>query len=68
MLTVDPPRQTRYRKLVARAFSPRRIADLEDTVRGIAIELIDAFPERGQVDFHADFAVALPVRVSSTMR
>ncbi len=63
MLTVDPPRQTRYRKLVARAFSPRRIADLEDTVRGIAIELIDAFPERGRVDFHADFAVALPVRV-----
>lgn len=63
MLTIDPPHQTRYRKLVARAFSPRRIAELEDTVRSIAIELIDAFPDHGQVDFHADFAVALPVRV-----
>lgn len=63
MLTVDPPRQTRYRKLVARAFSPRRIAELEDTVRDIAIELIGAFPDEGRIDFHTDFAVSLPVRV-----
>lgn len=63
MLTVDPPRQTRYRKLVAKAFSPRRIAELEDTVRQIAADLIDAFPDTGRIDFHTDFAVSLPVRV-----
>jgi cytochrome P450 len=63
LLTVDPPRHTRYRKLVARTFSARRIARLEDTVRDIAIELIDAFPDDGLIDFHADFAVSLPVRV-----
>ncbi len=63
MLTVDPPLQTRYRKLVAQAFSPRRIAELEDTVRAIATELIDQFPARGTIDFHTDFAVAFPVRV-----
>jgi cytochrome P450 len=63
MLTVDPPRHTRYRKLVAAAFSPRRIAALEDTVRAIAVELIDAMPSSGTVDFHRDFAVAFPVRV-----
>ncbi len=63
LLTVDPPRHTRYRKLVARTFSARRIAQLEDTVRNIAIELIDAFPDDGPIDFHADFAVSLPVRV-----
>jgi cytochrome P450 len=63
MLTIDPPRQTRYRRLVAKAFSPRRIAELEDTVRDIAIDLIKAFPERGPIDFHTDFAVSLPVRV-----
>ncbi len=63
MLTVDPPRHTRYRRLVARTFSARRIATLEDTVREIAIDLIDAFPDDGPIDFHTDFAVSLPVRV-----
>lgn len=63
MLTIDPPYQTRYRKLVSRAFSARRIAALEDYVRQVAVELIDAFPEEGPIDFHADFAVALPVKV-----
>lgn len=63
MLTIDPPQQTRYRKLVSRAFSARRIAALEDKVREIAIELIEAFPEEGSIDFHRDFAVKFPVRV-----
>jgi len=63
MLTIDPPHQTRYRKLVSRAFSARRIAALEDKIREIAIELIEAFPQEGSIDFHADFAVSFPVRV-----
>lgn len=63
LLTVDPPRHSKYRKLVARTFSARRIATLEDSVREIAIDLIDAFPDTGAIDFHADFAVSLPVRV-----
>lgn len=63
MLTIDPPHQTRYRKLVSRAFSARRIAALEDKIREIVVELIDEFPDEGTIDFHADFAVSFPVRV-----
>jgi cytochrome P450 len=63
MLTIDPPDHTRYRKLVSRAFSARRIAALEDKVREIAAELIEEFPDEGSIDFHADFAVSFPVRV-----
>ncbi|MEM8904554.1 MAG: cytochrome P450 [Actinomycetota bacterium] len=63
MLTIDPPHQPRYRKLVSKAFTARRIAALEDEIRAITVELIDGFPERGTIDFHADFAVALPVKV-----
>ena len=63
MLTIDPPHQTRYRKLVSRAFSARRIAALEDKIRDIVVELIDEFPAEGTIDFHADFAVKFPVRV-----
>lgn len=63
MLTLDPPHQTKYRKLVSRTFSARRIAALEDKIREIAIELIDELPDNGSIDFHADFAVSFPVRV-----
>jgi len=63
MLTIDAPYQTRYRKLVSKTFSARRIAGLEDKIREIAIELIDEFPDKGSIDFHADFAVNFPVRV-----
>jgi len=63
MLTIDAPYHTRYRKLVSRAFSARRIAALEDKIREIAIDLIDELPDSGSIDFHADFAVKFPVRV-----
>jgi cytochrome P450 len=63
MLTVDPPVHTSYRRLVSQAFSARRIATLDDQVREIAVDLIDAFPDQGTIDFHRDFAVSLPVRV-----
>ena len=63
MLTIDPSHHTRYRKLVARSFSARRIAVLEPAIRAIAVDLIEGFPERGTIDFHADFAVRFPVRV-----
>jgi cytochrome P450 len=63
MLTVDPPVHTSYRRLVAKAFSAPRIATLEDQVREIAVDLINAFPDKGTIDFHRDFAVSLPVRV-----
>ena len=63
MLTIDPPYHTKYRKLVSKAFSARRIAALEDKVREVAVELIEALPDEGTIDFHADFAVSFPVKV-----
>ena len=65
MLTADPPEQTRYRKTVGRTFSSRRILALEPRIREIADELIDAWPERGRVDFMNSFAVAFPVRLTA---
>jgi len=72
MLTADPPVHTRYRKLVNLAFSMKKVEALEDRVRAIAVELIDAMLAKaarhadGQgdaVDFVADFAIPLPVAV-----
>lgn len=49
---LDPPDHTRLRSLVQQTFTPRRVAALEPWIRGIARELIAAFPEgRGTGEF-----------------
>lgn len=64
MLTADQPEHTRYRRLVAKAFSPKEIAGLEPHIRGIAAQLADRLVERAAagVEFVEEFAVPLPVR------
>ncbi|SNR92720.1 Cytochrome P450 [Haloechinothrix alba] len=63
LLTNDPPSHTRYRKLVAKAFSARRVAAMEPKIRALADELIDTFPADGKLDFVRDFARPLPLTV-----
>jgi cytochrome P450 len=63
MLTADQPEHTRYRRLVAKAFGPRAIADLEPTVRAVTIELIESWLHSGRIEFVTQFGVPLPVRV-----
>ncbi len=62
MLTEDPPSHTRYRQLVSKAFTPKRVKELEPAIRSICNELVDGFDRAGRVDFLNSFAVALPVR------
>ncbi|OYW58180.1 MAG: cytochrome [Rhodobacterales bacterium 12-65-15] len=44
MLELEPPRHTRLRGMVLRAFTSRRIAALGPEIAALAEELIDAFP------------------------
>jgi cytochrome P450 len=67
MLTTDPPEQTRFRGLVAKAFNPKTINAMEPFIRSIVADLIDAWGDRSDIEFVADFAVPLPVRVIATM-
>jgi len=57
---IDPPAQTRYRKLLDPHFSRRKMAELEPDVRRYANELIDRFIDTGRCDFDPDFAIPLP--------
>ena len=66
-LAMDPPRHTRMRALVSRAFTPRRVAQLEPHIREIAAEHIDHFIADGACDFIGDFAGKLPMDVVSEM-
>jgi cytochrome P450 len=60
MLELEPPRHTRLRNLVLRAFTSRRIAALGPEVEALAHTLIDGLPD-GDFDLIADFAQPLPV-------
>ena len=66
-LAMDPPRHTRMRSLVSKAFTPRRVAELENGVRAIAVEHLEEALERGSFDFVGDFAGRLPMDVISEM-
>jgi cytochrome P450 len=65
---MDPPEHTRIRKLVAKAFTVRRVETMRPRARGIVGELIDAMRAGGQpADLVTAFALPLPVRVICEM-
>ena len=64
---LDPPRHDRLRQLVSRAFTLRRVGEMEPRVRRLARELLDAFEGRESVDLVADFAEPLPGRLIAEM-
>ncbi|MEN8162479.1 MAG: cytochrome P450, partial [Myxococcota bacterium] len=63
MLTADPPEQRRFRKLVNKAFSAKRVESLESRVEEIAAELADRIGERGRAELLSEFAQPLPLTV-----
>ena len=67
MIWMDPPRHTRYRKLVSKAFTPARIGELEPMIRRIAGEHLDPLVGRSRFDAVREFTARLPMDVISTM-
>ncbi|MEE9609318.1 MAG: cytochrome P450, partial [Myxococcota bacterium] len=57
---IDPPAQTRYRRLLDPLFSRRRMAELEPDIRKHANALIDRVFDAGECEFDTAFAVPLP--------
>jgi cytochrome P450 len=67
LLFADPPKHTRLRSLVNRAFTPRQIERLEPRVDKLAHELIAAMTDEPCPDVMAGFAVPLPINVISDL-
>ena len=63
MLNMDPPMHTRYRLLVNKGFTPRRINELEQHIRQMTNEIVDTICEKGEADFVTDVAAELPLQV-----
>ncbi|WP_030061670.1 cytochrome P450 family protein [Streptomyces novaecaesareae] len=63
LLNMDPPDHTRIRRLVVRAFTPRRIAALHAPIEQVAGQLLDAMAPSGRADLLAAYAAPLPITV-----
>ncbi len=61
LLNIDPPDHTRLRRLVSKAFTPRRVAVFGPRVRELTDRLIDGFAEQGTADLIHEFAFPLPI-------
>jgi len=67
MILMDPPRHDRLRKLVSRAFTPRRVAEMEPFVRRLACDMLDPLAAHGGGDFVEDFSTPFPMDVIFTL-
>ncbi len=63
LISTDPPRHTKLRSLVSRAFTPRAVEELEPRIAKIANELLDKVADSGRIDLIKDFSYPLPVIV-----
>jgi cytochrome P450 len=63
MLFADPPRHTRLRGLVNRAFTPRVVASLRDQIQVVINDLLDMVADGDGMDVIRDLAYPLPTMV-----
>lgn len=63
----DAPTHTFFRRLVAKAFTPRAVARMEPRIEQIVAGLIDAFIDNGEADLYDAFASPLPTIVIAEM-
>ena len=63
MLELEPPSHSRLRGLVLRAFTSRRIANLQPDIKQITAALLDDLPSDGPFDLIPHFCTQLPVRI-----
>jgi cytochrome P450 len=60
-LSTDAPRHTHLRRLVSSAFTPRRIATIEEQIRARARQVVDELIDVGDCDFVHQVAKPLPI-------
>ncbi len=64
---MDPPEHTRYRRLVSKAFTPRRMKLLEEDIRTLCASLLDDLEGRSSFDYVQDFGARVPAYVIAAL-
>src|SRR5258705_9509291 len=65
----DPPRHTKLRAIISKAFTPKMIAGLEPLIRNLSRELLDQAISRGQshIDLATEYSIPLPMKMIAQM-
>ena len=63
----DPPRHSKLRALISKAFTPRMISNLEPRIRSLSRQFLNEFIESGKVDLAEKYSVPLPMMVIAEM-
>ncbi|MGD9934733.1 MAG: cytochrome P450 [Dehalococcoidia bacterium] len=67
LITMDPPRHVKLRRLINKGFTPRAVAAWEPEIRKITVELLEEFKAKGGGDFVIDVASRIPLAVICSM-
>jgi cholest-4-en-3-one 26-monooxygenase len=67
MLNMDPPQHAKFRRLVSKGFTPKRIATMREHVRELSRSIVDRIAERGECEFVADVASQVPMQTICEM-
>ncbi len=62
LIDTDPPKHTRYRRIVNKGFTPRMVGLLEAHLENRAVQIVDEVIEVGRCDFVEDLAAELPLQ------
>jgi cytochrome P450 len=63
MISMDPPRHDRLKALFQRGFTPKRIAEHSERIRGIVNRVLDRVADRGECDLVHDVTGPVVARV-----
>lgn len=63
LIMTDPPRHTELRRIVSKAFTPRRIGSLDGTIYTVTDTLLNRIDPTAPWDLVADFAGPMPAMV-----
>ena len=67
ILNMDPPKHSRYRRLVSAGFTPRMINRLIDRIQERGVSIVANVEGRAEIDFVQDVAAELPLQMICEM-
>lgn len=67
IIAMDDPEHTRQRRIVSKAFTPRKVRVLSERIRELSNQIIGEIAERGEVEFVSEFAIHVPLIIIAEM-
>ncbi|SNR49782.1 hypothetical protein SAMN06265360_107199 [Haloechinothrix alba] len=61
IIAIDPPRHSKLRRLISKAFTPKQMKRIEDRIRANARMIVDDLAPKGEADFVAECAALMPM-------